>query len=93
VGQAGAVIIALIIEEDLSLIFQASKGCGMQDAIAVALKCGAVFRLFFGMYSAAAVLAPARIWGKTLIFQSLELSARTKHDVLLTCLLARSLDN
>ncbi|OIQ68018.1 hypothetical protein GALL_503940 [mine drainage metagenome] len=48
-GQAGAVIIALVFDKHLRLVFQTPKRRGMDDAIAVALKRraegGVVFRI------------------------------------------------
>jgi hypothetical protein len=37
-GQPGAVMIALMRHEDLGLMGEAPKGCGMEDPIAIALK-------------------------------------------------------
>ena len=42
VGEAGAVIIALVVDEYLGFIFQAAESRGVKDAVAVALKSGAV---------------------------------------------------
>jgi hypothetical protein len=38
VRQAGAKQVAFVIDEDLGLVFEAAKGGGMDDAIAVALE-------------------------------------------------------
>jgi hypothetical protein len=40
-GQPGAEVIALVMDEDLSLMREAAKGGRMDDAVAVALKVGA----------------------------------------------------
>jgi hypothetical protein len=45
VRQRRAVQVAFVIDEDLGLVDQAAKGVGMDDAIAVALKLAAEFRL------------------------------------------------
>jgi len=46
-GKAGAVMIALVIDEDLGLVLETAKGRGMDDAVAVALEgsTGRRFRL------------------------------------------------
>ena len=41
-GEARAVIIALVLDEDLGLVLEAAEGGGMDDAVAVALVTGAV---------------------------------------------------
>ena len=41
VGQPGAEMLALVVEEDLGLVLQAPEGGGMDDAVAVALEFGA----------------------------------------------------
>ena len=53
VGQAGAVVVAFIVDEYLGLVFQAAEGGGVQDAVAVALEGGAVFRLVIRVCAAA----------------------------------------
>jgi hypothetical protein len=39
--QAGTIVIAFVIDEDLGFVFETAKGCGMDNAIAIALKAGA----------------------------------------------------
>src|SRR3546814_5665897 len=41
VGQPRAVVIALVVDEDLGLVLKPPEGAGMDDAVAVALKAGA----------------------------------------------------
>jgi len=55
--QAGAVVVALIVDEDLGLVLQAAEGSGVQDAVAVALEGGAVVRLVFRVGTAPRVAA------------------------------------
>ena len=40
-GQAGAVVVALVVEEDLRLVLQAAERGRMDDAVAIALERGA----------------------------------------------------
>ena len=69
VGQAGAVVIAFVVDEDLGLVFQAAEGGGMQDAVAVALEAGAVVGLVFRMRPAFGLAALHPVRGKRLAFQ------------------------
>ena len=57
VGQAGAVVIALVVDEHLGFVFQAAEGGGVQDAVAVALEGGAEGGFVFGEFAAARGLA------------------------------------
>ncbi len=59
VGQAGAVIVALVIDENLGLVFQLAEGFRVDDAVAVALKgrSGVAFR--FRMSASPALLGMA----------------------------------
>ena len=68
-GQAGAVIIPFVVEENLGLIFQAAEGGGMQDPVPVALKDRAIFRLIFRIGSAFGSPAAASIRRQTLVFR------------------------
>ena len=63
-GQAGAVIIALMFHEDLRLVLQAAEGRGMDDPVPVALKGRAEGRHAFGMQAATAGFGVAGIGGK-----------------------------
>ena len=57
-GQAGAVVIPFMDDENLGLVFEAPEGGGMDDAVPVPLEAGPVrmFLLF--------VKAPARLGGE-----------------------------
>jgi hypothetical protein len=48
VRQAGAKQVAFVIDEDLGLVFEAAKGGGMDDAVAVALEFTARLGARFG---------------------------------------------
>ncbi len=54
VGEPRAVMVALVIDEDLGLVLQAAEGGGMDDAVAVALERRARRALRLGMKAAAA---------------------------------------
>ena len=56
VGQPGAVMVALVIDEDLGLVLQAAERGRMDDAVAVALKRRAHVVLRLGVEPAAALL-------------------------------------
>ena len=56
VGQAGAVVVALVVDEDLGLVFQLAESAGMDDAVAVALKDGTGRALRFGLEPATGML-------------------------------------
>ncbi len=75
VGQAGAEIIALEVDENLGLVFEAAEGGGVDDAVAVALEGGAVIGLVVQVGAAFAVPAAHAIGGKTLILDLLKLLA------------------
>jgi hypothetical protein len=68
VGQPGAVIIPLVVDEDLRFVLQTPKGGGMQDAVAVTLKCGAVLRFIFSETSPLAVPAADGVRCQALVF-------------------------
>jgi hypothetical protein len=72
-GEASAIIISLVIDEDLGLIFQAPESGGMQDAIPVTLECRAILRLVFWKLTAFRILAQAAIRSKVLHFKGFEL--------------------
>ena len=55
VGEAGAVVVALVLDEDLGLVLEPAEGRGMDDAVAVALEGRAVGGALFGEAPAAAL--------------------------------------
>ena len=69
VGQAGAVVIALVVNEYLGLIFQAAEGGGVQDAVTVALESGAVIRLFLRVAAPLGIFAADAVWRQALVFE------------------------
>ena len=73
--QAGAVIIALVIDEDLRLVLQAAESRGVQDAVAVALESRAVLRLLVGVDAPLGITAAAAVWRQGLLFDGFELVA------------------
>ena len=50
-GQTGAVVIALVVDENLGFVFQPAKSAGVQDAVSVALETGAIFRFIFRVFT------------------------------------------
>src|SRR3546814_19564300 len=58
VGQPRAVVIALVVDEDLGLVLQPPDGAGMDDAVAVALKAGARRALRLGEVAPPATVGP-----------------------------------
>ena len=64
VGEAGAEVIAFVVDEDLRLVFEASESCGVQDAVAVALERGAVLGFVIQVGASLRVAAPHPIRGE-----------------------------
>ena len=64
VGQAGPVMVALVIDEDLCLVLEAPEGARMDDAVAVALKRRAHLVLGLRVEATATVFRVRRI-GRT----------------------------
>src|SRR5512139_3966297 len=67
-GQACSVVIAFIVNENLSLIFQAAESGGVQDAVAVALVSSTVFRLLFRVATPFGAFAADAVWRQALVF-------------------------
>src|SRR5690606_33654088 len=59
VGEPRAVVVALVVDEDLGLVLQPPEGAGVDDAVAVALKAGARRALRLGQVATPALLGPA----------------------------------
>ncbi len=49
-GQARAVVVALMVDKDLRLVFKPSEGAGMDYALAVALEIRAVGMRLFAVF-------------------------------------------
>src|SRR3990172_1209933 len=79
VGQASAVVIALVDDEHLGLVFQAAKGSRVQNAIPVALEGSAVFWFVFRVRPAPGIPAVQPIGSQALIFDDFEFLAREVH--------------
>src|SRR5262245_53218497 len=78
-GEAGAKVITLVVDEDLSLVFKPSEGGGVENTVAVALKCGAIFRLVIQIGAALRVLAAHSIWSQAFIFILFKMLASEVH--------------
>src|SRR6266481_4378797 len=63
-GEAGAVVIAFVVDEDLGFVLQASKGSRMDDAVPVTLKRQAKRMVRLRMDAAAAVAGVHRVGGQ-----------------------------
>ena len=69
-GESGAVMIALVIDEDLGLVLEPAEGGGMDDAVAVALEGGARRASGSGREPAAALAGSGRIGASAAIMRS-----------------------
>ncbi len=81
VGEAGAVIIALVVNEHLGFIFQSAEGCGMDDAVAVALKNGAVFGFAVRVHTPARHAGVGGITGQRSVFNIFQFHACKQHGL------------
>ncbi len=79
VGQAGAEVVAFVVDEDLGLVFQAPEGRGVQDPVPVALERGAVLRLVVQIGASLRVPAAHAIGRQALILDLLQLLTGEKH--------------
>ena len=79
VGEAGAEVVAFEVDEDLGLVFQSAKCCGVQDAVTVALKGCAVIRFAIQIGAAFCILAAHSIRCKAFIFDLFQLLSSKKH--------------
>ena len=79
VGEAGAEVVAFVVDEDLGLVFQPAEGGGVQDAVAVALEGGAVFRLVVQIGAALGVPAAHAVGRKAFVLDLFELLAGEEH--------------
>jgi hypothetical protein len=82
VREACAVVIAGWRKKDLRLVLQTSEGLAGDDAIAIALKCGADGVFLLGPEAAAGIAALRRLRGQNLVFARLEVLAdrRSHHN-------------
>src|SRR5918995_289734 len=78
-GEARAEVIAFVIDEDLSLVFEPAEGRGMDNAVAVALKGCPVFRFAVQIAAPLGVLAAHAVGRQTLVLDFLKLLAGEIH--------------
>jgi len=71
VGEAGAVVVPLVVDEDLGLVLETAEGAAVDDAVAVALVGGAVGMRGFCVAAAARGGRPLRVGGETILGQDL----------------------
>ena len=76
-GQAGAEIIALVVDEYLCLVFQAAEGGGVQDPVTVALEGGAVFGLVIEVGPALEILLRGSVRSQAAVFDFLNTGGYT----------------
>ncbi len=79
VGQAGAEVVAFVVDEDLGLVFQPPEGRGVQDAVPVALERGAVFGFVVEVGAPLRVPAAHAVRRQALILDLLQLLTGEKH--------------
>ena len=70
VGQTGAIMVAVVCDEDLRLVFQAAEGRRMDDAVAVALEVAARRACRFGIEPSTRCPRVCRIDGALTIAES-----------------------
>ncbi len=73
VRQPGAVVIALVIDENLCLVLQPAEGGGVQDAVAITLERRAVFGLIVGKDAPLGISAAASVGRQGLLFNCFKL--------------------
>ena len=74
VGEAGAVMVALMVDKHLRLVLQAAESRGMENSVPVPLKSSAEFVLFFRIFAAFAKTGFHRIRGQGLDFPLFEIA-------------------
>src|SRR5208282_5436205 len=77
--QSGAVVITLVIDEDLGFVFEPAEGGGMNDPVAIALKDGAHRMLSLGKFPPAAPGREHRVWREYPRLNFLQRLSVTKH--------------
>ena len=82
VREAGAEVVAFVVDEDLRLVFQPAEGGGVDDAVAVALKGGAVVRFVIQIGASLGILAAGAVGGETLVLDLFQLLAGEIHGCL-----------
>ena len=79
VGEAGAEVIAFVIDEDLRLVLETSKSRGVQDAVAIALKSSAIFGFIIQIRAPFGVSAARAIRCKAFVLDLFEMLAGEVH--------------
>jgi hypothetical protein len=76
VGQAGPIVVALVVHEDLRLVLEPAEGGAVDDAVAVALEGHAERVLVLGMHAAAGGRAVDGVGREELLLERRELRPR-----------------
>ena len=64
VGEAGPVVVAFVVDEDLGLVLQAAEGSRMDDAVTIALVVAPASGRGLAVAASAGALRPRRVQGK-----------------------------
>ena len=78
-GQTGAVLISLIVNEYLGFVFQPAKGGRMDDSVTIPLIDSSVIGFIIRIQPSAGILAPYGKWSQLLIFQCFEVVSTIDH--------------
>ena len=81
VGQAGAVIVSFVIDEDLRLVFQTAESGCVDDPFAVALETCAIVGFFLRILAPFGILAADAVWRKGLVFNLFKLLSGVNHSM------------
>ena len=81
VGQAGAVVIPLRLEEDLGLVLEAAKGLGVGDPVNIPLEAGANVALRFRVQPTPAVLGEHAVGPDHQMLQLFSFLAGKRHSL------------
>ena len=79
VREAGAIVVALVIDEHLGLVFETAEGGAMNDAIAIALETGAHRMVGLGDAPSAAVFRQHRVGSEAACLDLLKFSPSSQH--------------
>src|SRR5262245_25159900 len=78
-GEAGTEVVAFVVDEDLRLVFESTKGGGVEDAIAVALEGRAIVGFVIEIGATFGVFAACAVGGETLVFVFFEMLTSEMH--------------
>ena len=79
VGQARAVVVALRLEKDLRLVFEAAERFGVGDTVDIPLKAGADAAFVFGRKASARIFGQKAIWADYVMLGAFSFFSGTGH--------------